>query len=146
MSTDAKPFSGQTIFPGLVYVDARAAVAWLQRAFGAEIHVVYDNPDGSVAHAELIIAGNILMFGQSRKDNPDNPVRSPKEVNAMNVGIYVVLPDAAAVDAMHARALEAGATIRKAPNDTDYGSHDFSTSDLDGNPWTFGTYGPQPDK
>lgn len=143
MNTDLKPIVGQTIFPGLVYADARAAVAWLTRAFGAEIHVVYDNPDGSIAHAELIIAGNILMFGQSRKDNPDNPVRSPKEVNAMTAGIYVVLSDAAAVDAMYARAVAAGATIRKAPNDTDYGSHDFSTSDIEGTPWTFGTYEPQ---
>jgi uncharacterized glyoxalase superfamily protein PhnB len=143
MSTDVKAIAGQTIFPGLVYTDARAAVAWLERAFGAAIHVVYDHPDGSVAHAELVIAGNILMFGQSRKDNPDNPVRSPKEVNAMTAGIYVVLPDAGAVDAMYARAVAAGATIRKAPNDTDYGSHDFSTSDLEGTPWTFGTYAPR---
>lgn len=43
---------------------------------------------------------------------------------------------------MYARTAAAGAMIRKAPNDTDYGSHDFSTSDLDGNPWTFGTSGP----
>ncbi len=60
----------------------------------------------------------------------------------MTAGIYVVLANAAAVDAMYARTAAAGAMIRKAPNDTDYGSHDFSTSDLDGNPWTFGTSGP----
>ncbi len=143
MSTDVKPFAGHTIFRDsctrpLVPPSRGRSVRSGPRFTSCTI-----TPDGSVAHAELIIVGNILMFGHTRKDNPENPVRSPEEVNAITAGIYVVLPDAAAVDALHARAAAAGATIRKAPNDTDYGSHDFSTSDLDGNPWTFGTYGPQ---
>lgn len=141
--TTTKAATGQTIFPGLRYTDARAAIAWLQRAFGAEPHVVYDHPDGTVAHAELIIAGNIFMFGNTRDDDPVNPVRSPQQVHGVTAGIYVVLPDAAAVDALHARAAAAGATIRQPPYNTEYGSHDFRATDLDGHPWTFGTYKPE---
>lgn len=133
--------SAQTIFPAVRYVDARAAIGWLQRAFGAEPHVVYDAPDGTVAHAELGIAGNLIMLGSSRED--DYPVRSPKEVNAVTGSFYVVLPDAAAVDALHARAAAAGANITHPPYDTDYGSHDFRTLDVEGHPWTFGTYKPE---
>ena len=130
----------QTVFPGVRYVDARAAIAWLQRAFAAEPHIVYDSPDGGVAHAQMIVAGNLIMFGDSQSG--DNPVRSPKEVNCTTGGFYVALPDAAAVDALHARAAAAGAQITHPPHDTDYGSHDFRALDLEGHPWTFGTYNP----
>ncbi len=130
----------QTIFPAVRYADARAAIAWLQRAFAAKPHVVYDAPDGSVAHAQLWIAGNLIMLGDSRDD--DYPVRSPKEVNATTGSIYVVLPEARAVDALHARAAAEGANITHPPHDTDYGSHDFGALDIEGHPWTFGTYDP----
>jgi uncharacterized glyoxalase superfamily protein PhnB len=130
----------QTIFPAMRYIDARAAIAWLQRAFGAEPHVVYDDAGGGVAHAELSVAGNLIMLGDSRDDG--YPVRSPKQVNATTASLYVVLADAAAVDALYARASAAGAKIEQPPHDTDYGSHDFRALDLEGHPWTFGTYKP----
>ncbi len=130
----------QTIFPGMRYRDARAAIAWFETAFDAKRHVVYEDDGGHPIHVELVVAGNIFMFGVERDD--EYPVRSPHSVRGATVGLYVALPDAAAVDALHARAHAAGATITKAPNDTDYGSHDFSALDLDGHPWTFGTYRP----
>jgi len=132
----------QTVFAGLRYADARAAIAWLGQAFGARPHVVYDGPGGTVAHAEILIAGNLIMLGNSRTDD-DYPVRSPKEVNAVTGSLYVVLPDAAAVDALYARAVAAGAQITQTPHDTEYGSHDFAALDLGGHPWTFGTYQPE---
>ena len=138
--TQTTTVTTQTIFPGMRYVDARAAVDWLEKAFGAQKHVVYEGPDGTIAHAELWIAGNLIMFGQTRDDA--YPVRSPKQVNGVTGGIYVVLPSAEAVDALHTRAAAAGATIEQPPYDTDYGSHDFRALDLDGHPWTFGTYNP----
>ena len=133
--------STQTVFPAMRYVDARAAIAFLENAFGAKTHVVYDGPNGTVSHAEMLVEGNLIMFGTSRND--PYPVRSPKEVKGVTGSLYVVLPDAAAVDALHERAAKAGATITQPPYDTDYGSHDFTALDLDGYPWTFGTYRPQ---
>jgi len=132
---------GQTVFPTVRYTDARAAIAWLERAFGASRHVVYDADDGTVAHAELIIAGNMIMLGNTRDD--DSSVRSPKQVKAVTGGIYVVLPNASAIDALHAQAAAAGAKILRPPFDTDYGSHDFQALDLEGYPWSFGTYKPE---
>lgn len=132
---------GQTIFPSFRYTDARAAIAWLERAFGARQHVIYENDDGTVGHAELIIAGNMIMLGNTRDD--DYQVRSPKQVNAVTGGTYVVLPSAAAVDELCAQAAAAGAKITRPPFDTDYGSHDFQCLDLEGYPWNFGTYKPE---
>jgi uncharacterized glyoxalase superfamily protein PhnB len=129
----------QTIFPSMRYTDAHAAIAWLERAFGAQRNVVYDAPDGTVAHAQLLIAGNLIMLGNTRDDG--YAVRSPKDAGVTTASVYVVLPDAAAVDAMYARAAAAGATV-DGPHDTDYGSHDFSATDLDGHLWSFGTYQP----
>lgn len=131
----------QTIFPAVRYTNAHAAIDWLKRAFGATERAVHNNPDGTVAHAELFIADNLIMLGESDADG-DYPVRSPKQVNAVTASFYVVLPDDAAVDALYERAKISGATITHAPYDTDYGSHDFSAFDLDGHPWTFGTYDP----
>ena len=132
---------GQTVYPAVRYRDARAAVAWLERAFGAKTHVVYDHADGTVGHAEITIAGNLVMLGNTRDDG--YPVRSPKDVSAVTASIYVALPDAAGVDAVHALATAAGAAISQPLHDTDYGSHDFGVLDIEGHPWTFGTYKPQ---
>jgi uncharacterized glyoxalase superfamily protein PhnB len=132
--------TAQTIFPGVRYRDARAAVAWLERAFGAATLVAYDGPDGTIVHAEVALAGNVIMLGSERGD--DFPVRSPQTTHYSTAGVYVVLPDAAAVDAMFARATAAGATVQRAPNDTEYGSHECGVLDCEGHPWGFGTYRP----
>jgi len=132
--------TGQTIFPGLRYRDARAALAMLERAFGAETVVAYDDPDGTIMHAEISLAGNLIMIGTERDD--DYSVRSPESVNYTTGGLYVVLPDAAAVDALFARASGAGAKVQRALNDTDYGSHECGFFDGEGHVWSFGTYRP----
>ena len=43
-------------------------------------------------------------------------------------------------DALHDRAVAAGAEIVMELTDTDYGSRDFSCRDPEGNLWSFGTY------
>ncbi len=45
-------------------------------------------------------------------------------------------------DGLYERAVAAGAEIVMAPTDQDYGSRDFSTRDVEGNVWAFGTYQP----
>jgi uncharacterized glyoxalase superfamily protein PhnB len=46
------------------------------------------------------------------------------------------------VDAVHDRAVAAGAEIVYPLTDQDYGSRDFSARDPAGNVWSFGTYRP----
>lgn len=40
--------------------NAREAIAWYQHAFGFEVEIVVDAPDGSVMHSEL-------RYGEDRK-------------------------------------------------------------------------------
>ena len=56
-----------TIIPALQYRDARAAIAFLCRAFGFKEKAVYDGPDGSVAHAELTLGNGMVMLGSVKE-------------------------------------------------------------------------------
>ena len=53
------------------------------------------------------------------------------------VSIYVVTDQP---DALHDRAVAAGATIVTGLRDEEYGSRGFSATDPEGNLWSFGTY------
>jgi uncharacterized glyoxalase superfamily protein PhnB len=142
---DAAPLTSQRIFPAIRYVDARAGIAFLGKAFGFEAQVVYDDPSGGVAHAQLVLYGQIVMLGSSTDDGV-YPVRSPIEAGAVTAGIYIALDDADAVDRLYERARDAGAEILMPPHDQEYGSHDFMARDPEGHVWSFGTYRPEAPK
>jgi uncharacterized glyoxalase superfamily protein PhnB len=125
----------QIIFPAPRYDDAWAAIAFLERSFGFERHTIHEGADGSVVHGELRLGtaslGVTSATGPATAANPWTTVRS---------GVYVALPDAAAVDACHARARAAGADIAMPLQDTDYGSRQYSVWDHERHLWCFGTY------
>jgi uncharacterized glyoxalase superfamily protein PhnB len=124
----------QSIFPALRYHDAWSALDFLERAFGFSRHAVYEGPSHTVAHAELSVGTasiGLNSAGPAVAENPWTHVRC---------GVCVVLADAAAVDAHHARAAAAGARVARPLQNTDYGSHDYSAWDLEGHLWGFGTY------
>lgn len=125
------------IVPCLHYADGRAAIDWLERAFGFERHAVHGNEDGTVAHAELKLGDGFVMLGSS----PDSVFgwKSPREAGGNTQSIYIVVDD---VDGHFARAREAGAEIVMELHDTDYGSRDYSARDPEGHLWHFGTYRP----
>ncbi len=58
----------QTIFPSLRYRDARAAIDWLEQAFGFEQHEVHTD-GGLVVHAELAYRGCLVMMGSAKEDD-----------------------------------------------------------------------------
>jgi uncharacterized glyoxalase superfamily protein PhnB len=120
------------VIPTYQYKDARAAIEFLERAFGFERVNVCEGADGrEIAHAELRHGDGWVMLGSV---NDSGLVTPPGSGSA-----YVVVEDP---DALHARAAEAGAEIIRAPFDTDYGSRDFTARDPEGNVWSFGTYAP----
>lgn len=120
----------QSVFPSFRYRDAPAAIRWLKETLGFEELHVYENDDGTIAHAELVIAGNVIMLGSARDDAPPTPSTT-----------YVALDE---VDSLHERAGTAGGNPSEL-TEQDYGSRDFSIEDPGGNRWSFGTYRPQLD-
>ena len=104
----------QTIFPFLRYSDAAAAIAWLVEAFGCERHAVHEAPDGTIAHAELRLGSDVFMLGTAADDFLG--MKTPRQLGAVNQGLYVVVEDP---DAHYARAKAAGAEIIMEPRDMD---------------------------
>lgn len=119
------------VWPTLVYADARAAIAFLVEAFGFVEVAVYGEGD-RVDHAQLgWPTGGGIMLGSSRGDSvlADLPT---------GVGsVYIVTAEP---DALHGRAVAAGAAIVKGLADEDYGSRGFTCRDPEGVYWSFGTY------
>ncbi|MEU4039272.1 VOC family protein [Streptomyces collinus] len=125
-----------SIYPTLLYADAKAAIRQLTEAFGFTELSVYEAQDGTVMHAELVQGRGAVMVGsQGRGGLFDSAMRG-----AGPAGVYVVVDD---VDAHHQRAVEHGAEILMPPTDQDYGSRDYLARDAEGNIWSFGTYAPE---
>jgi uncharacterized glyoxalase superfamily protein PhnB len=119
------------IQPVTRYVNAHDAIDWLCRAFGFERQAVHQAPDGSIVHAELRLDGGVFGLSSAGPEQPDNVWTT------VRTGLYVTVED---TDAVHARAVAAGARIAMSLRTTNYGSRDFSAWDNEGLLWGFGTY------
>ena len=124
------------VWPTLADTDYRAMIWFLVAAFGFEETATFGEGD-RVDHCELSWPlGGGLMLGSVHADPDDDWALRPG-----TFGAYVVADD---VDALHARAVAAGATIVRGPSGTDYGSREFIARDPEGNRWSFGTYRGEP--
>jgi len=127
----------QTIFPILRYQDARAAIRWLAEAFGFTQVFCVPAQGPYVRHAQLKLGANMIMLGSVR---PDDGIASPKALGSATQMLAVYVEDP---DAHFQRAQAAGAKILAPPYNTDFGSREYHVVDLEGHPWTFGTFRPQ---
>ncbi|MGB0498550.1 MAG: VOC family protein [Rubricella sp.] len=118
-----------TLTPYFSYVDAKAAMAFLESAFGFEPVQSYDGEGGRLVHGEMRFGDGVIMLGTV--DHP--PARQ-------SPGVYVVVAD---VDAHYERAKAAGADIVYPPEDTEFGTRRYRARDIEGHEWSFGTYQPQ---
>jgi uncharacterized glyoxalase superfamily protein PhnB len=122
--------------PFLSYEDASAALDWLERAFGFKRKEVHAGENGTVVHAEMRFADGMVMLGSAGEN--DLGMKTPKELGAVNQGVYVIVDER--IDEHYERAVAAGAEVVRPIHDTDYGSRDYVVRDPEGNLWSFGTY------
>jgi uncharacterized glyoxalase superfamily protein PhnB len=125
------------IIPAMRYQDPDAAVAWLVEAFGLTEHNIYRDDAGKVGHAELRAGDDTIMVSGPR--DPGWLGGGTADALASTISIYVVVDDP---QAHFERAKAAGATIVMDLQHMDYGSHEYSARDQEGNLWSFGTYRP----
>ncbi|MEU8923054.1 VOC family protein [Kitasatospora sp. NPDC048545] len=131
---DATETPAPQVWPSLRATDAQALIRFLVEAFGFREVVAYGEGD-FVAHAELAWPeGGGVMLGSDR-ESPEGA-----ELWAGKPGGFTAYVVTADPDAVHARAVAAGARITTAVHETDYGSRDFAAADPEGNHWYFGTY------
>jgi uncharacterized glyoxalase superfamily protein PhnB len=124
-----------TIYPGLQYENADAAMKWLADTLGATLREDHRDDDGNVVDAEMEFQGAVLMLSSAGVG------REPfKSLPAGGRLVYVAIDD---VDALYERVRQKGGDIALEITDTDYGSRDFTVRDPEGNLWAFGTYRPE---
>lgn len=128
-----------SIVPTPAYTDLRKAVGFLVEAFGFERHAIYEDPDGELAHVELVLGTSMVMPAVPGRGEYGQMLSSLADAGKPTGGAYVIVDDPYG----HAeRARAAGADIVIEPRDRDYGGADYTCRDLEGHLWTFGSYDP----
>jgi uncharacterized glyoxalase superfamily protein PhnB len=134
--------SGSRLIPSFRYVDAHAAMDWLESVLGFVRQAVYDGPDGTVAHAQMTFGGSgMIMLGSASNPN-EHPERKavPGEIaGRVTSPMYLVVKDCAP---LHANAKAAGAEFLQELKTMEYGGKAFSVVDPEGYVWSMGEYDP----
>jgi uncharacterized glyoxalase superfamily protein PhnB len=113
-----------TVIPVLIYPDVRAAVAWLEEAFGFQERVQI----GEDHRSQLSFGDGGVIVGDVRHD------RRPPRPGEATHSVMVRVEDAHA-HCEHARTH--GAKILMEPTDFEYGERQYTAEDPAGHQWTF---------
>jgi uncharacterized glyoxalase superfamily protein PhnB len=121
------------ISPLLFYRDPKAALAFLERAFGFETRLLVEDGQGGVIHSETVFEGHVVMV----VGPPSGKWASPLDLDGKRTGsVHVQVPSS--IDALAERARAAGALIEREPDDQPYGDRVFTCLDPEGHSWSFG--------
>jgi PhnB protein len=120
------------VFPYLCVSGGAAAIDFYVRVFGAEQLMRLTYPDGRIAHAELKLGPVTLMLAD---EHPEYGIRSPLAYGGTGIRIHLHVDD---VDALTARAAEAGATVLLPPSDQSHGERQARVRDPFGHEWLLG--------
>ena len=130
--------SDLTFIPAVFYKDPRAALTWLEKAFGFETTMIIEPPDGDVrmSHYEMSFGGRgRIMVGAEFIDW----AKSPQSLSGANTqNLHVDVPTD--IDGHCERARAAGAIITAEPEDQFYGDRLYRATDPEGHVWTFGMH------
>jgi uncharacterized glyoxalase superfamily protein PhnB len=125
-------FRRPAFIPALIYQDSRAALHWLQKAFGFEPSEVLCDASGNIAHAEMSHGDGVIMIGSEFSEWAS----SPASIGGKNTQrVHVRLERGIDEHCAHAR--RAGAQIAMDPADQFYGDRTYMAIDPEGHHWTF---------
>lgn len=128
------PAGYHAVTPSLVIRGAAEAIAFYEKAFGAELRYRFDMPDGKVGHAELRIGDSPVMLGE---EAPSWDALSPAALNGSPVNIWLYVED---VDALYDRAVKAGAKATMPVADQFWGDRIGGLIDPFGHRWVLATH------
>ncbi len=127
------PQSYKTLNAQLVVKDARKALEFYNRAFGAETTMKLVDPDGVVVHAEMRITDTIIMLSE---ENPElNP--APESVGGTSVVLQLYVDD---VETFVAEAVSSGAKVIFPIREQFYGDRAGRIKDPFGHEWIIATH------
>lgn len=114
------------------YADPKAAMAFLEAAFGFETDVLVLGEDDEVVHAEMRFGDSKIGVGTVWSER----IASPKELGKSTASVHVQMQTD--IDAHFEQAVKAGAEVIRPPGTQPYGDRTYVAADLDGNIWSFG--------
>jgi PhnB protein len=126
MATKSIPEGYHSITPSFCVDGAQKFISFIKEVFDAQERFKMEGPGGKIMHAELSIGDSTVMVGEAM---PQWPAKSNS--------LYVYVDD---VDATYERALKAGATSVRAPENAFYGDRNSSVQDSFGNLWGIATH------
>ena len=130
----AIPTGYHTITPALIVKDARAAISFYKKAFGAQEKEVFTGPDGRVMHAEVKIGDSILMLTD---EMPQMGSLSPTSLKGSPASLYLYVENA---DSLFQQAVKAGAEVAMPITDMFWGDRWGQVSDPFGYKWSIATH------
>ncbi|RKN51124.1 VOC family protein [Micromonospora endolithica] len=131
-TTNGTPHGATSLTPFLAIPDARGAIDFYHKIFGARV-VAVTEMGGVVAHADLDFGHGLLQLGEPMPDF--GLVAAPEgDRDCYSIGLYC--PD---VDAVVDRAVAAGAVVREAPSTFASGDRYASIRDPFGVRWSIMT-------
>lgn len=126
MAVKAIPDEYHSVQPYLIVKGAAKLIDFMKSAFGATEKMRMPAPDGSIGHAEVQIGDSVVMLADASEMFP-----------AMPATLLVYVEDC---DGVYKRALAAGATSERAPEDQFYGDRSAGVTDGSGNRWYIHTH------
>lgn len=121
------------VFPYLRVKNAKEALAYYQRAFGARLRFQLNEPGtGRIGHAELELGPAVIMVSD---EYPECGIVGPQSIGGTSVSIHLHVDNA---DVMLARAVEAGGTLVRPAADAFYGERGGAVRDPFGHEWMIG--------
>jgi PhnB protein len=135
-TTKVKPIPDNypQVVPYLCVDGASAAIEFYRTVFGATERMRMAEPDGRLGHAELEIGTAVIMLAD---EFPDLGVLAPKTIGGTPVTMSLYVED---VDAVIARASDAGATILSPIKNEFYGDRTGKIEDPFGHRWSVATH------
>lgn len=115
------------------YRNPRAALAFLEAAFGFEVSMLIEDDAGIVVHSEMRFGNAVVMVGGEWSENHKSPA-SIGGKNTQSVHIQINTD----IDAHCDRARTAGMEIIAPPETQFYGDRTYRARDPEGHIWTIG--------
>jgi PhnB protein len=130
------PDSYRRVTPSLVVRGAGAALEFYAEVFGATERMNTPGPGGTIVHAEIEIGDSVVMV---EDESPMMGTTAPpaEGLAGSPYSLFVYVED---VDAVIARAVELGATLKRPASDQFYGDRDGFIIDPFGHGWTVATH------
>lgn len=119
------------LMSAVVYRDPRAALKFLEAAFGFELFMLIEDDTGALVHSEMRFGNAAIMVGYEWSDDYRSPASIGGKVT-QSVGISIDTD----IRAHCERARAAGMEILAEPELQFYGDSTYRCRDLEGHIWT----------